>query len=494
MYMWDILMFWNCIKFHSMYNILFQYTCEIYWCSETVSHVTPCTIFCFNIHVRYIDVLKLYHMSLNLQYPVSVFMWDILLFWNSITRNSMYNIMFQYICEVYWCSETVSHFNPCTIFCFNIHFRYTDVLKLHHISLHVQYSVLIYMWDILIFWKWITCHSMYNILFQYSCEIYWNSETVAHVTPCTIFCFNIQVRYTDILKLYHMSLHVQYSVSVYMWDILMFRNCVTRHSMYNIVAIFVWDILMFRNCITCHSMYNNLYQYTCEIYWCSETVSHVTPCTTSFQYLHEIYRCSETVPHVTPCTTFCFSIHVRYTYILLLCHVSLHVQHCFSIYVRYTEVLKLYHMSLHVQYSVSTYMWDILMFWNCVTCHSMYNILFQYTCEIYWCSETMSHFTPCTIFYFNIHVRYTDVLELCHISLHAQYTISIYMWDILMFWNCITCHSIYNILFEYTCEIYWFSGTVSHVTPCTIYYFNMHVRYTDVLRLFHMSLHVQYSV
>jgi len=177
------------------------------------------------------------------------------------------------------------------------------------------------MWDILIFWKWITCHSMFNKLFQYSCEIYWNSETVAHVAPCTIFCFNIQVRYTDILKLYHMSLHVLYSVSVYMWDILMFRNCVTRHSMYNIVAIFVWDILMFRNCTTCHSMYNNLLQYTCKIYWCSETVSHVTPC-----------------------TIICFNKHVRYTDVLKLCHMSLHVQHFFSIYMRYTDVLKLYHM------------------------------------------------------------------------------------------------------------------------------------------------------
>ena len=50
-------------------NALFICTCEIYWCSETMSHVTPCTIFCFNIHMRYTDVLKLYHMSLPVQYP-----------------------------------------------------------------------------------------------------------------------------------------------------------------------------------------------------------------------------------------------------------------------------------------------------------------------------------------------------------------------------------------------------------------------------------------
>jgi len=131
-------------------NVLFQYTCEIYWCSETVSHVTPCTIFCFNTHVRYTDVLKLYHMSLHVQYSV------------------------QYTCEIYWCSETVSHVTPRTILCFNTHARYTDVLKLYHMSLRVQN------------------------------------------------CFNIHVRYTDVLKLYHMSLHIQYSVSIIMWDILMF--------------------------------------------------------------------------------------------------------------------------------------------------------------------------------------------------------------------------------------------------------------------------------
>ena len=45
MYMWDILMFWKCTTFHSMYNILFQYACDIYWCCETVPHVTPRTIF-----------------------------------------------------------------------------------------------------------------------------------------------------------------------------------------------------------------------------------------------------------------------------------------------------------------------------------------------------------------------------------------------------------------------------------------------------------------
>ena len=122
-------------------------------------------------------------------------------------------------------------------------------------------------------------------------------------------------------------------------------------------------------------------------------------------------------------------------------------------------------MSLHVKYSVSIYMSDILMFWNCITCHSLYYILFQYTCEIYWCSETVSHVTPCTIFCFNIHVRYTDVLKLyqmynilfqytceiywCSVTVsHVQYSVSVYMWDILMFWNCIAYHSLYYICFN----------------------------------------------
>ena len=63
---------------------------------------------------------------------------------------------------------------------------------------------------------------------------------------------------------------------------------------------------------------------------------------------------------------------------------------CFNIHVRHTDVLKLYHMSLHVQNSVSIYIWDILMFWNCITCHSMYIILFQCMCEMYWCETVMS--------------------------------------------------------------------------------------------------------
>jgi len=154
-------MFWNCITFQSMYNILFQYTFQIYWCSETASHITPCTIFCFNIHVRYTDILKVNHMSLHVQYTVSIFMWDILKFWNCSTRHSLYNILFQYTSEIYWYSETVSHVTPCTIFCFSIHVRYTDVQKLCNSSLHVQY------------------------------------------------CCNIRVRHTDVQKLYHMSLHVQ---------------------------------------------------------------------------------------------------------------------------------------------------------------------------------------------------------------------------------------------------------------------------------------------
>jgi len=181
------------------------------------------------------------------------------------------------------------------------------------------------------------------------------------------------VRYTDVLKLYHMSLHVKYSVSVYMWDVLTFWNS-----------------------ITCHSMYNILFN------------------------IHVRYWCSETVSNVTPCTIFCFSIHVRYTDVLRLSHVTPCTIFCFNIYVRYTDVLKLYHMSLNIKYSVSICMWDILMFWNYITCHSMYNILFQYACEIFWCSETVSHVTLCTIFGFGMHVRCTDVLKLYHMSLHVK--------------------------------------------------------------------------
>jgi len=394
-------MFWNCITCHSMYNILFQYTCEIYWCSETVSHVTPCTIFYFSIPVRYSDIKKLYHMSLYVQYSVSIYVRVLLMFWNSITYHSLYNILLQYTCEIYWCSETMSYVTPCTIFCFSIHVRYTDVLNLNHISLHVQYSVSIYMWDILMFWNYITCNSLYNILFQYTSEIYWCSETVSYISPCTIFCFSIHVRYTDVLKLCHISVPVQYSVSVYMWDILMFWNCVIYQSLCSI-----------------------LYQYT----------------------------------------------------------------------LRYTDILKLCHISVPVQYSVSVYMWDILIFLIFVIYHSLYNILFQYTCEIYWCSETVSHISPCTIFCFNIHVIFTDVLKLYNISFPVQYSFSIFVWDVLIFLNCITYLSLYNILFHYTCEIYWCSETVSHILPCTIFCFTIHVKYTVVLKLYHISVPVQYSV
>jgi len=170
-------MFWNCITCHSMYNILFQYACEIYWCSETVSHVTPCTIF------------------------LSIYMWDILMFWNCITYHSMYNILFQYTCEIYWCSETVSYVTPCTIFCFNKHVRYIEVLKLYHMSLHVQYSVSIYMWDRLMLWNCIACHSMYNILFQNTWEIYWCSENLSHVTPCTISNCDVSRSHTTTLSI-----------------------------------------------------------------------------------------------------------------------------------------------------------------------------------------------------------------------------------------------------------------------------------------------------
>jgi len=199
-------------------------------------------------------------------------------------------------------------------------------------------------------------HVKYSV--PYTCEIYWCSETVSHVTPCKIFCFRIHVRCIDVLKLYHMSLHVQYSVQ------------------------YTCEILMFWNCIKCHSMYNILFQHTCEIYWCSETITCHPMYNILFQYIREIYWCSETVSHVTQYKIFCFNMHVRYT-----------------------DVLKLYHMSLHVQYSVSICMWNILMFWNCITCHSMYNIRFRYACEMYWCSETVSHVTPCKIICFNTHVR-----------------------------------------------------------------------------------------
>ena len=160
-----------------------------------------------------------------------------------------------------------------------------------------------------------------------------------------------------------------------------------------------------------------------------------------------------------------------------------------NVHVRYTDVLKLYHMSLHVQYSVSVYMWDTLSFWNCITCHSMYNILFHI--HVRYTDVLKLYVTPCTIFCFNIYVRYTDVLKLYHMSLYIKYSVSICMWDILTFWNYITCHSMYNILFQYACEIFWCSETVSHVTLCTIFGFGMHVRCTDVLKLYHMSLHVK---
>jgi len=266
-------MFWNSITGYSMYNILFMHVRNTDILK--LSHVTPCTILCFNIHVRYTDVLNLYHvshrvqysvlnihvrytdvlnlyhMSLRVQCSVSIIMWDIQKFWNSITRYSMYNFLFHYTCEIYRCSESVSHITPCTIFyfqyarevyrcsesvsyvtpctmfCFNIHVRYTDFLNLYHISLHVKYSVSIYTWDIQMLWICITCHSVYNILFQYSCEIYKCSETLSHITPSTIFSLNNHVIYRDVLNLYHMSLRVKYSVAIYRRDLLMLWNCVT---------------------------------------------------------------------------------------------------------------------------------------------------------------------------------------------------------------------------------------------------------------------------
>jgi len=68
------------------------------------------------------------------------------------------------------------------------------------------------------------------------------------------------------------------------------------------------------------------------------------------------------------------------------------------------------------QYSFSIYMWDILLFWNCITCHSMYNILFQYTCEAYWCSETISHVTPCTISNCDVSRPHTTALSITMLS------------------------------------------------------------------------------
>ena len=193
--------------------------------------IKPISMFCLNVHVRYTDFPKLYHMSLHVQYSCSIYMSHTLIFQNCITCHSMYNILVQYTCQIYWCSETVSHVNPCTIFLFNTHIRYSVVMKLYHISIHVQYSCSIYMSDILMLWNCVTYHSMYNILVQYICQIYW-------------YCL-----------MYHMSLNVQYSCSICMSDILMFWKCITYHSMYNI-----------------------LLQYRCQIYWYYETVSHVTPC------------------------------------------------------------------------------------------------------------------------------------------------------------------------------------------------------------------------
>jgi len=137
---------------YSLCNILLQYTCQIYWCYETVSHITPCTIFLFNIHVRYTDIMQ------------------------CITCHSMCNILDEYTCLVYWCSETVSHETPCTIFLFNIHVRYTDIMK------------------------WITCHYMCNILVQYMCQIYWCYETVSHVMPCTIFIGDVSRSHKTALR------------------------------------------------------------------------------------------------------------------------------------------------------------------------------------------------------------------------------------------------------------------------------------------------------
>jgi hypothetical protein len=158
-----------------MYNILFLYICEIYWCSETVSHVTPCTIFCFTIYVRYTDVLKLYHMPLHVQYSVSIYMWDILMFWNCITCHSMYNILFQYTCQIYWCSETVSHVPPCTIFNCNVSRPHTTTLSITMLSdSHVTYNQYI-----------ITANNVYI-----SCKI--NSCLLAHwcVLIFIKFCFS----------------------------------------------------------------------------------------------------------------------------------------------------------------------------------------------------------------------------------------------------------------------------------------------------------------
>jgi len=213
-----------------------------------------------------------------------------------------FNVLFKCTCEIYWFSKTVSYVTPCAIFLFNIHVTYTDFPKLYHMSLHVQYSCSVHVSDILMFGNCITCQSMYNILVQYTHQIFCCYETVSHINPCTIFLFNIHVRYTDVMKLYHISIHVQYSCSIYTSDILMLWNCVTYHSMYNILVQYIcqiyWyclmyhmslnvqyscsicmsDILMFWKCITYHSMYNILLQYRCQIYWYYETVSHVTPC------------------------------------------------------------------------------------------------------------------------------------------------------------------------------------------------------------------------
>ena len=128
-----------------MYNILFQHTCETYWCSENVSRVTPCTILCSNIYVRHTDILKLYHISIQ----CTIFCFNIHVRHTDVLK--MYQvslhvkILFQYTCGTYWCTETLSSVTPCTLFCFNIHVRHIEVLKLFYVSLHVQQTVSVYM-------------------------------------------------------------------------------------------------------------------------------------------------------------------------------------------------------------------------------------------------------------------------------------------------------------------------------------------------------------
>jgi len=75
--------------------------------------------------------------------------------------------------------------------CFDIHVRYTDVLKIYHMSFPVQYSVSIYMWDILMLWA------------------------VSRVTPCTVSNCHVSRPHTTTLSITMLSdSHVPYNLYI----------------------------------------------------------------------------------------------------------------------------------------------------------------------------------------------------------------------------------------------------------------------------------------